>query len=411
MFDKKRLLINCDVCDARKIKEEDYKDYQEIILNADVLLVSNHSRSILNRLPMVANVDDTLELADDADVNLQTFNGNYEITKAAGALKQTVLCLNGSLLIKPDAREILKNYIKIYVNGSVKYPQSLEGCLPDISVNGHMGSYPDACTILDSRLVLDAYFPLRAKENGSYYVEDEVILTEEAVDVAMLTEKKVQFITKHFIVSENKVRESIALVDETVKLTVIPDGMQTVCEDVHLEENLLEKYGDRIFVYGDLTITEDSMQAMKKLKELIVTGDVYIKKSCMESFEALHAKYKGLKPLRRELKNKMSVTVDANVLKNSPDGLLVKNVAKLEIKEDVAVQGILDLLLVENCQTIHCTPEQKSSVELISSNVATVVTDEEEPDAEGSGGIFSQIKQGIGFLKDSKIINADNYSL
>ena len=231
-----------------------------------------------------------------------------------------MLCVNGHLMIQPGTEEVLKNYEKIYVNGCAKYPKSLENSLPDISVNGHMSSYPDDCIMLESRLVLDKYFPMRAKENGRYYVEDEVILADGSVDLAMLAEKKVQFVTKRFIVPESKVGESIALFDETVKLVVIPEGMKAICENVFLDNALLEKCGDRVYVYGDLTVTEDGMQAMQALKELQVEGTVFIKRNCMEAFEQLHAKYKELCPLRREIKNKMSAMVDGNVLKASPDG-------------------------------------------------------------------------------------------
>lgn len=411
MFDKKRLLINCDVCDARTMKEEDYSGYEEILINADVLLVSERSKSILNRLPITSNVDDTLEVADDFKLNLQSFNGYYEITKAAGVAEHTVLCVNGHLMIRPGTEEVLKNYEKIYVNGCAKYPKSLENSLPDISVNGHMSSYPDDCIMLESRLVLDKYFPMRAKENCRYYVEDEVILADGSVDLAMLAEKKVQFVTKRFIVPESKVGESIALFDETVKLVVIPEGMKAICENVFLDNALLEKCGDRVYVYGDLTVTEDSMQAMQALKELQVEGTVFIKRNCMEAFEQLHAKYKELCPLRREIKNKMSATVDGNVLKASPDGLLVKNVAKLMITDEVTPQAIVELLEVKNCQSIYCNQEQKSSIELVSNNVAMIETEAKDGEEKGSTGIFSQIAQGIGFLKDTKLINAESYIL
>ena len=409
MFEKKRLLLNSDICDARKIKEEDYQGYEEIILNADILLINEKSKSIINRLPLIANVDETVEIPENVEVNLQTINGNYEINKATGVAECTVLCLNGSLLIQPDTEEILKNYYKILVNGSVKYPESMEGRLPDISVNGEITSYPDNCIILEPRFVIDKYFPLRAKENGHYYVENEVILADETVDIAMLIDKKVQFVTKCFLVPESRVREGISLFDETVKLLVIPEGMKAVCSDALLDSMLLQKYGDKIFVYGDLTVTEESLQSMEKLKELVVEGDIFIKKKCIEAFEQLHAQYRELKLLRKEMKNKMRVTVDTRVLTASPDGICVKNVAELEIKKEVAPQTIVDLLAVENCKTIYCTSEQKSCVELISSNVAFIKTEADEAEEESVGGIFSQIKQGIGFLKDTKMVNADKY--
>lgn len=35
MFEKKNYVLNCDVCDTRKMKEEDYKGYEKIMVNVD----------------------------------------------------------------------------------------------------------------------------------------------------------------------------------------------------------------------------------------------------------------------------------------------------------------------------------------------------------------------------------------
>ena len=47
MFDKKNYVLNCDICDARKMKEEDYNNYKNMIINADIVIVSTSSKSIL----------------------------------------------------------------------------------------------------------------------------------------------------------------------------------------------------------------------------------------------------------------------------------------------------------------------------------------------------------------------------
>ena len=52
MFNKKNYLLNCDVCDTRKMKEEDYSGYEKMMINTDLVIVSPSSKSILNRLPL-----------------------------------------------------------------------------------------------------------------------------------------------------------------------------------------------------------------------------------------------------------------------------------------------------------------------------------------------------------------------
>ena len=39
-LEKKTFILNCDVCDARKMKEEDLAAYEQIVINADVLIVN-----------------------------------------------------------------------------------------------------------------------------------------------------------------------------------------------------------------------------------------------------------------------------------------------------------------------------------------------------------------------------------
>ena len=37
---KKIYVVNCNICDARKVKEEDLSSYEKIIINADTILVN-----------------------------------------------------------------------------------------------------------------------------------------------------------------------------------------------------------------------------------------------------------------------------------------------------------------------------------------------------------------------------------
>ena len=43
-MEKKRYLLNCEVCDARKMHENLFDPYDEVVINADVLLVNEDAR-------------------------------------------------------------------------------------------------------------------------------------------------------------------------------------------------------------------------------------------------------------------------------------------------------------------------------------------------------------------------------
>ena len=85
---------------------------QKMMINADIVVVNASSKSILNRLPVTINQDNTIEIPDDMAAEIQTINGSYEITGTTAALDHTVLIVNGALYIHPGTEEVLKKYGK-----------------------------------------------------------------------------------------------------------------------------------------------------------------------------------------------------------------------------------------------------------------------------------------------------------
>lgn len=405
MFDKKNYLLNCDVCDTRKIKEEDYSGYEKITINAEVVVVSASSKSVLNRLPVTINHDCTIEIADDMDVELKTVNGSYEISGTTAVQEHTLLIVNGSLNIHPGTEGALAKYEKIHVNGSVRYPKSLEGYLTKLSVNGSVSMYPDECVILDSTFILDKYFPMRAKEGKKYYVEKKVIVQDKTVELEKLVQKNVQFITRQLIIPEEMVESCIELFDEKVDYVVIPAGMALHYGDAVLNEQLLEKEGNNIYVYGKLKVPEDcDVEALAKLvKKLVVKGNVVLKKNQEEHLKKLNVEYSQLKFKweGRIIENKPSARVDKALLESSPNKVLVRNTATIKIASDVAPELILDRLMIENCAKVSCNEEQESAIAAIAQNVAQI--------GESGGEKLPGMADGIKDLLSTKMINADNY--
>ena len=50
MFEKKTFVLNCEVCDTRKMTAESLQQYGQIILNAELVLVNEKSRAIKHDL-------------------------------------------------------------------------------------------------------------------------------------------------------------------------------------------------------------------------------------------------------------------------------------------------------------------------------------------------------------------------
>lgn len=407
MFKRKKYLLNCDVCDTRKMKEEEYSHYEQIMINADVVIVSESSKSMLNRLPVTINHDKMVEIADDIEAVVKTVNGFYEITGNTSAAEHTILIVNGNLMIESGTEEILKNYEEIVVNGSVKYPKSLDGFLNKMTINGSARSYPDDCMIMDSEFTMDKYFPLRAKEGSKYYAESIVIIKDKNVDIAKLTEKKVQFITKKLIVPECKIEDSASVFDEQVEFIVVPDGMELVYGDSTLNEALISKEGGRLFVYGnvELDANEDMNALCTQLEKLVVTGSVTMQKEQEAAFKKIDAEYAELIIAKnnRKMTNVPRVKLDKSLFDNSPEGITVSNVAKVVIAKDVTPEMILEKLTVMNCAMISCNDEQESTVAAVATNVGKIGKSFENEN--GMDDIVGVIKG----LADTKLINADSY--
>ena len=404
MSNKKNNLLICDVCDTRKIKEEDYSDYEKIMINADVVVVSDSSKSVLNRLPVTINQDCSIEVPDDIDVELKTVDGSYEITETTAVSEHTVLIVNGSLNIHPLAEEVLRKYEKILVNGNVRYPKSLEGYLTRLSVNGSVSIYPDDCDVLEDTFVLDKYFPVRAKEGKKYYVKDKVVIKDKTVDFGKLVQKKVEFFTEQLIVPEEMVESCVALFDEKVEFTVIPSGMSLHYGDAVLNKELLEKEGSNIYVYGDLMLPEDieAESLTDAISKLVVKGKVVLSRSQEDSFKKLNVEYSHLE-FRWEgriIENKPNVRIDKTLLELSPDKVLVRNIAAIKISSDVTPHLILDRLEIENCAKVFCSEEQESVIAAIAKNTTKIGESEEK-----THGIMEEIKD----LRSTRIINANSF--
>lgn len=66
MTNKKNLIINCDVCDCRKIDVETLTGYESIVLNGDILLIDQRSKAALESLSVQCNVNEMVEMEGDA---------------------------------------------------------------------------------------------------------------------------------------------------------------------------------------------------------------------------------------------------------------------------------------------------------------------------------------------------------
>lgn len=414
MFEKKKLMINTEICDARTIIEEDYAKYENIVINTELLLVNERAKSVLARLPVMLNAEETIALPEDMCVEVRTVNGKTQIGPETSFAENTLLVVNGCLEILPGAQEAIEKCYKIMVNGSALLPESMSFALGRISVNGASKVYPDGAVVLESDFSMDRFFPVRARQDAVYFAADRIVIADMAMDAQKLAAKNVSFITKELVVPENMIETLAPLVDIGASLTVVPDGYALVNGSCKLDDALIRKYGKRLFVLGDLEIPAGSAQIIGEIEKLQATGCVTITRPDLPAFEKIGAEYKEMKTVRGKfVGNAPSVTVDQRLLDSAPDGVTIGNAAVVRIDAAIAPETILEKMEIRNAAMVCCTPEQRGAVELVTGNVAHISTGEEgESDGPGGvGSILGGVFGGVKAMLDTKIVNSENHVL
>ena len=398
-MEKKKLVVNAAICDARNVSESVLESYESIQINAANVLVSQESKELISKYNVTMNTAGVMEAPTDAELMVQ--NGKYEITDDTVLSKPVILVVNGSLDIKTGSEEVLEKFISIIVNGTVSYPSDIKDKLPVMRVNGSTESYPSDAIRLKSKFIMDKIFIMRAK-NAKYYARDKVIMADESLDVSSLVDSGVSFVTKKAIIAENILEKALPLFDEEVEIQVIPAGYNYIGSEL-LTDVLIRKYGDSLYVDGDLRINLDSENALNKLSKLKVKGTVFIANKLVDKFNEVDAEYTNIKIIKGFIiEDKANVTIDKRKINKHEDGITVLDCGMVYIKDDISADEIEEKLQFMDCGLIFCHEDQKYAVELVSEDVGHI-------DDSGKGklaGIGEILKETGLFDKEAKVINA-----
>lgn len=366
-MEKKSLILNCEVCDSRNMKEEDYQQYETVTINSEVLMVNERSKSMLLRLSVRQNIERTLECEEETDVRI--VNGVYEITPDMVPQKPVILVANGPLKVMPGTEAVLRKYKCLILNGPAEFPESLADFINEMTVNGKVTVYPDDHVILGDNFVMDLYFPVRSVEGTKYFARDAVIIQDADVDVAKLLQKNIHIRTPRLIVPESRIEECSRLFDADVDFMVVPEGMALVYGNAVLDEELIRRKGRRLFVYGCLELKEDTDMEMirREIRQLVVTGSVSLYRHQKEEFQKIDARYLDLRIQSQErvLAGMVTVHLNKKLFDSSPDGIRVGSAVKVVIEEDVTPEMILRGLNGINCLQIECSGEQREALNQI----------------------------------------------
>lgn len=396
----KKLVINTAHCDLRSVSEETLKAYEAIRINSAVVTITRSAKALIAKYPVTMNVGSVIELPEGEEVHFIIRNGKTVLSGSDMPKPNTYLLINGALSIETDGVNAAKAYASIFANGSVTMPKSAAGTLANLQINGAMQLYPDGAVRLKNTAQIDRLFALRAK-NALYFAQNRLLFVDEALDTAKLTEKGVRFESKSAVILEKFAADIVPLLAEQTDVIIVPEGMAFIHGDVQLNDLLLKKHGEKLFVFGNAAIDEKSADALSRIEKLTVRGKVCVTAAMAEAFDAVNAAYEYLEIVRtydRTVSDKIAVTVDQQILEACPGGLLVRDCVQVKLNADAKRETILSTLEVRDCATVSCTPEQESALALVCTDVGHISAGEE--------ALHSLLPEN-----DAKIIRAASYVL
>jgi len=396
MENKKMLKVSCAVCDVRNITEDLLSTYAQVAINSAAVITNREAQALLGRHGVKLSAASTLNL--EGDVRFSSVNGCGRIFPGQTMPEEKVfLIVNAALDIEPGSEEILKNYAGIMVNGALTCPESMTGLLSSITVNGATKTYPDGCIRLKKTTVLDRFFHLRTKEDVLYYAAKQIVALDPGIGFAKMAEKRARFSTAKLLVSEALVEAAVPLFDETADIVVLPDGCAYVDDDAVLDEDLVKRYGGKLYIDGSLSITPDSASALDQVSFLRVNGDLLVCRSMKDRVMEMDMAYDRLRVTGGLLiSGRVHAEITAGLLADAEEGVSLMDCANVAFAGDVTPELLKEKLVsLSGCAMVICADkEQKSVIEALAEDVASFVLagEKEEENEDDDAGDENTVK-------------------
>lgn len=362
-----KLCIKTDVLDIRKLRQEAYGDYDHIQITADLVLANPETREIFNRLPVELSCDSVLDVGQ-GDFRIKTVNGTAELKSTDEIDGLFYYIVNGKLDIEAGTQSLLRSCVGMQVNGVVSYPESLSGSLGMLTVNGTSICYPDDAIVLKNNAVIDRLFALRAKER-LYWSRKRMIMVDAGLEPEALKARGARFCAREVILAQSLVDGMIDLIDDRTDIVVVADGTAVVTDDVTLDDILVGRHGTKLYIIGDVEVTDDSAAALEQVEQLTVRGDARVCASLKDAF-LRKARVTGEVNIAKGvlLNAQLDATVDKAMLEREPEGVELINCVSVQLAADLSPELILERLRLRGCVHVHCSPEQKGAVSAVSLN-------------------------------------------
>lgn len=383
METKKNLKVNCALCDVRNITEELLSAYESVKINAAAIITNSAAQALLGRYAAKINCASTIALEEN--VRLSTVNGPLSITAGQAVPEEKLfLVANGPVDIEAGCEAVLKSYAGMVINGPVTCPDSIAGLLGAFNINGPVQAYPDGAIVLKRSTVLDRFFHLRAKQDALYYAAGKIVALTPDIDFGRLAEKNVRFVTKRLLATESLAEAAVPLFDEKTDIVILPDGCAYVNDDAVLNGTLIKRYGGKLYIDGDLSITPDSAAVLDQASFLRVNGDLLVCRSLKDRALEMDLSYDKLRVVGGVLIcDRPALEVTTGLLSDAEDGVSIVDCANVTIAEDVTPELLKEQLVSITDSVVFCaSKEQMSIVQALAVDSAVSYLESGEEDGE-----------------------------
>ena len=363
---KKKLNANAIVLDLRRLTEETLSAYEHISLNAVITLTNPRAQALLSQYDVKLNTVLCKNLPDDADIRASVTNGKTTLSAASKPEAKQVLVINGKVTVLPDAAETLRQYEALVVNGKATCPASLAALFTEAAtVNGKLVIYPDEAVVLSGHSVkLDRAFLLRAQER--LYWNERLF--------AALAAKGCRFAAPKAVLAESLAETLAPLFTEDTELVILPDGTAVVDDDLDLTAAALRRYGTKLYVLGDVTVSADCIAALGKLEFFHASSTVTLPQEAEETFCAIpDLAYDELRVLSGHLFSGLpKLTLTPDLLVQYPEGIACVDCAMVRLDPALLPDEIAKHCQFDGCALVQCTEVQQNAVAAVSRNVAQI---------------------------------------
>lgn len=383
----KKLNVDAVVLDLRHLTEETLAAYDQCEMDAVFALTNPQAQALLNQYGVKLDVVQSIHCEEDVETT--TINGKAALDGTSIPEKKRVMVVNGKLSVKPDGVKALEQYCGIVVNGKLYCPESLASVVTaKCTVNGKLCLYPDDAVILNSTTRLDKMFLLRAQPK-LYWAEKLFIAVDPKLDAEALAAKGARFSSQKAILTERNAEILAPLFTEETELVILPEGTAVLDDDLELRAATLRRYGDRLYVMGDVIVPEEGRKVLEQMAYLHADGDVLLPATLEEPFYAIpELEYGTLRLLKgRAIVGKPMLRLGKEMLQLYPEGIACVGCAMVTLDAALEPDTIAKKLTFEGCAMVKCTALQENAVNAVSKDVAQICVPEDAEKRRDDGTV------------------------